>query len=220
MKHYEILDSVIPEISEDFHDVLEVFWDSMPKDGFPLFSGISEEAIIEIRKIVEEQLEWFNAISELSVDKCAQLEDKEEEQQPGRRGRSVIKRLLGYCDNKEVCRWYDIVKRKLKRFFSNLTQQLCCFFLALFEVVEESDGYQKVACYYRLMKEHIREKIPNLRTLQREIKWFTEWRKGYSLWTHPQQEEQKHSLWTKLKMRIKNVLLEIISEQDPEFAFA
>lgn len=207
----------IPEISKDL--VLEVVEGSI-QEALPIFSGMSEEITNKLRKVIEEQLEQLNAISELSVDKCAQLEDKEEEQQPGRRGRSVIKRLLGYCDNKEVCRWYDIVKRKLKRFFSNLTQQLCCFFLALFEVVEESVGYQKVACYYRLMKEHIREKIPNLRTLQREIKWFTEWRKGYSLWTHPQQEEQKHSLWAKLKMRIKIVLLEIISEQDPEFAFA
>lgn len=207
----------ITEISKDL--VLEVVEGSI-QEALPIYSAMSEEITNKLRKVIEEQLEWFNGISELSVDKCAQLEDKEEEQQPGRRGRSVIKRLLGFCDNKEVCRWYNIVKRKLKRFFSNLTQQLCCFFLALFEVVEESDGYQKVACYHRLMKEHIREKIPNLRTLQREIKWFTEWRKGYSLWTHPQQEEQKHSLWTKLKMRIKIVLLEIISEQDPEFAFA
>ena len=123
---------------------------------------------------------------------------QEEEEKTGNRGKCTVERLLGGYENEEVCSWYDRIARKFKKFISSTKQLLCCLFCAIFDIVPTESPHQKETCYYRMMKDHIGEKIPSMSTIQKGIKWFWGWRKEVIAWRNKAREEREHSIWERL----------------------
>ena len=116
----------------------------------------------------------------------------------GRKGKRAIERLLGGYENDEVCSWYDSLREKFKKFIGSTKQMLCCLFCAIFDIVPTESPHQKETCYYRIMKNHIGEKIPSMSTIQKGIKWFWGWRKEVQAWRDKAREEREHSVWERL----------------------
>jgi len=123
---------------------------------------------------------------------------QEEEELTGRRGKRTVERLLGGYENEEVCSWYDRIARKFKKFIGSTKQLLCCLFCAIFDIVPTESPHQKETCYYRMMKDHIGEKIPSMSTIQKGIKWFWGWRKEVLAWRDKAREEREHRAWERL----------------------
>ncbi len=121
----------------------------------------------------------------------------------GSRGKPKTERLLGEFDNEEVLSWYDKVCSRFKKFVGSIKQILCCFFCAVFDTVCTEEPYQKVACYHRIMMDHIKEKIPCLRTIQNGIKWFRSWKDSVLRWKDKTKERAKHDVWERLYEKIK-----------------
>lgn len=117
---------------------------------------------------------------------------------PGRRGKRTVERLLSGYRNDDVCNWFDRVRTSLKRCVSSLKQLVCSFFCALFDTVKSEEPYQKETCYYKIIRSHLEEKIPCLRTIQNGIKWFWGWKKSVLPWKDEAREARKHSAWERL----------------------
>ncbi len=132
-----------------------------------------------------------------------------------RRGKRIVEKLLGRFENQEVCSWFDKLYSIFNNVVNSLKQILCCFFWALFDLVTTENPFQKVACFYRLMKGHIKDKIPGLRTIQNGIKWFKGWRKEVVAWKNRLKEEYEHGLWERLYQLIKEQLPQL----EPKLAF-
>lgn len=164
-----------------------------------------------ISKIIQEYLEkQFKPVSqsplvapppgytpsstEQACRKVFGFHDDEADAQPKSSGRKLVERLVDGVENYVICSWYDTICHKLKLFL-NEVKQLCTFFCALFDFMKIMPPYGRVACYHRMMKDHIKEKIPCVKSLQNGVKWFWDWKKRIRAWKDKRWEVDKFNAW-------------------------
>ncbi len=161
---------------------------------------------------LSEHSEFTALIQKSVIEKFRELEKADAKNNT--RGKRKVERLLGGYENHEVTSWFDKVRRHFKKVIGSFKQMLCCFFCALFDIVYTEEPYQKVACYHRIMKGHIKEKIPCLKTIQNGIKWFRSWKVSAVRWKDKVKEANKHEVWERLYAMIKGYLPQL----EPSFA--
>ena len=180
-------------------------------DGL-LFSGIDMSSFcFKIELTPKEKEKWALFIKLAVSNAMVQLEE-EQEDCPQKRGRRKLNELLGIADNHKVCSWFDMIRKKLSSFISNLKEILVCFFCALFDVAYWESRYGKAACFHKMMKAHLKEKIPSLRMFQNAVKWFAEWKRGVYSWANEKREEAEHRIWAKLHQLIKGELVKLMPQ--------
>lgn len=159
----------------------------------------------------KEKEKWALFIKLAVSNAMAQLEE-EQEDCPQKRGRHKVNELLGIADNHKVCSWFDLIRKKLSSFISSLKEILVCFFCALFDVAYWESRYGKAACFYKMMKAHLKEKIPSLRMFQNAVKWFAEWKRGVYSRKNEKAEEADHRIWAKLHQLVKGELVKLMPQ--------
>ena len=117
---------------------------------------------------------------------------------PEHQGRKRVQQLLGHFRNGTVCSWFDAIRVKLKRFIESLKELMVCFFCALFDLSKNESRHGRAACFYDMIKAHLKEKIPSRSTFQKALKWFKGWRKEVLAWVNRKAEEEKHRIWEHL----------------------
>ncbi len=183
------------------------------------FWGIDakESKVSSFFKIIEERLSEQSELTALIqnsvIEKYRELERADAENYT--RGKRKVERLLGGYENHEVTSWFDKIRSHFKKVIGSIKQMLCCFFCALFDIVYTEEPYQKVACYHRIMMEHIKEKIPCLKTIQDGIKWFRSWKVSVLRWKDKAKEGKKHEVWEHLYAMIKGYLPQL----EPSLAY-
>ncbi len=173
----------------------------------PLFHSYEESSLGIITRILTRDSNITNIFVHSVIEKYEIIE--RECSTTRNRGKRIVQRLLGNYENHVVCSWFDKLCNLLKSVIGNIGQMLCCFFWALMDTVKSENPNQKGACFYRMMKDHIKDKIPSKSSIQKGIKWFRGWRKEVVSWKDKAKEELKHKIWEQLYNRIKEILPQI-----------
>jgi len=128
------------------------------------------------------------------------------------KGRSFMSRLIHLFDDSEPIRWFKEamheVKTKAKELYVNMTQFSVCFLKSLYEAfLPHGDPYQSISHYHRMLEHEVSD-LPSRVTINRNYKWFVEWRKTVTYEDrNAKRERLKHRIWERLVEWIKEFLL-------------
>ena len=196
--------------TDNFYDNVEVlFFDALKKSveafdyDYILDMGSRQtdlKSVVEaaLKRLEEQTRDEFMA--RLAQDIAASEEHK---------GRRRVEQLLGGYSNSKVCSWFDLIRARLNRFIESMKQLMVCFFSALFDLSKHESRHGRAACFYDMIRAHLKEKIPSRSTFQKALKWFKGWRKEVLAWANRKAEEEKHRIWERLLCLIKGELLRL-----------
>lgn len=122
-------------------------------------------------------------------------------------GRPKVKQLCNRISDNRVCSLWSEVKQILHRYIAKPIQYICCFFLALFALMDTETPEGKIAHYWNMLKNHLRVvKIPSLRSLQNSINLYTKWKDGAEKWLFSKTDKIKFKAWSVLQNMIEKLL--------------
>lgn len=178
---------------------------SIEEKLFEVLCTITKESVFSVSKIQEA---IAAAVAVLQKEDAADDSVKH-------RGRQKVMQLLGCYKDSEVCSWFDKIRKRLCNCTKDLLRLMVCFFCGLADIVLFR-SYGRGACFYRMIKAHLQEKIPSMSMFQKAVKWFKGWRVEVLSWKNKKAEEGKHRLWERLCQKIKEELLRL----EPQLAMA
>ena len=172
---------------------------------------IDDEWVKIPRKYLEGQL--FDVAHELAHIAEGPPPDKKPKS-----GAPLIQRLIDKVEDSKVVGWFKATLKKAKQevveLYQDMTQYTVCFLNGIFQAFcPDDDPYRKVSHYYRMLvcpdePENGIAGIPSRETINRNCKWFREWREAVT-YEDPKakREKHKHRIWERLVRWIKEFLL-------------
>lgn len=132
-------------------------------------------------------------------------------------GRPKIEQLCHRISDNRVCSLWSEVKHILHRYIAKPIQYICCFFLALFALMDTETPEGKIAHYWNMLKNHVRAvNIPSLRSLQNSINLFRKWKEGAEKWLISKTDKIKFKAWSALQ----NMIEQLLPKLEPELVTA
>ena len=156
----------------------------------------------------------FNVLHELEHIQCSPPPEKKEP----KRGRGLLTRLIDKFEDSQVVDWFkntwNVGKQIAKEICLNITQFTVCFLKGIHEAFcPDDDPYGKISHYHRMLAvpDEPEKGIPNIPsrvTINRNYKWFTEWREAVTYEDgKAKRKRHKHRIWKRLVQWIKEYLL-------------
>ena len=130
-------------------------------------------------------------------------------------GRPKVEQLCSRISDDRVCSLWSEVKNIVYRYIGKPIQYICCFFLALFALMDTETPEGKISHYWNMLKSHLRTvKIPSLRSLQNSINLFTKWKESAEKWLFSKTDKIKFKAWSVLQ----NMIEKLLPKLEPELA--
>jgi hypothetical protein len=122
-------------------------------------------------------------------------------------GRPTIVQLCPRWVDRDTCRLFSWTWEEMRQYTSDPTQQVVCFFNAIFAYMETEVPLGKIAHYYRILCKYIRGfRIPRLRTIQNAIRMYTNWKNRTMMWLFKESHHIKYKAWSALQDMIEGLL--------------